>query len=147
MWMGGVPPLGYEPDGRTLRIVEEHAALVRHIFSRYLALGNVRLLQDELRKEGIGLPHRTTSGGKPIGGGAFTRGQLYHLLKNVIYTGRIGHREQVYPGQHAAIIDTETFERTQALLASQGAIDACWAAQAVALLPAPAERGRRAHDR
>ena len=25
MWMGGTPPLGYRPDGRTLAIIEEHA--------------------------------------------------------------------------------------------------------------------------
>ncbi|WP_139181813.1 recombinase family protein, partial [Edaphosphingomonas haloaromaticamans] len=36
MWMGGNPPLGYKPDGRTLAIVEEHADVVRHIFARYL---------------------------------------------------------------------------------------------------------------
>ena len=45
MWMGGVPPLGYAPNARSLTIVEEQAALVRHIFSRYLALGTVRLLE------------------------------------------------------------------------------------------------------
>ena len=40
MWMGGVPPLGYKPDGRSLAIVPEHATLARLIFDRYLALGN-----------------------------------------------------------------------------------------------------------
>lgn len=33
MWMGGNPPLGYKPDGRTLAIVEEHAEIVRRIFA------------------------------------------------------------------------------------------------------------------
>jgi site-specific DNA recombinase len=40
MWMGGTPPLGYKPDGRTLAIVEEQASLVRDIYRRYLELGN-----------------------------------------------------------------------------------------------------------
>jgi site-specific DNA recombinase len=44
--MGGTPPLGYEPNGRTLAIVEEHANLVHGIYRRYLAIGNVRLLAD-----------------------------------------------------------------------------------------------------
>jgi DNA invertase Pin-like site-specific DNA recombinase len=39
MWMGGTPPLGFAPDGRSLVVVEEHAALVRHLFARYLVLG------------------------------------------------------------------------------------------------------------
>ena len=38
MWMGGMPPLGYEPAGRTLKIVEVEAHTVRHIFERYLQL-------------------------------------------------------------------------------------------------------------
>ena len=48
MWMGGTCPIGYRPEGRSLAIVEEHAALVRRIFARYLELGNVRLLAVEL---------------------------------------------------------------------------------------------------
>ena len=56
MWMGGTPPLGYRPDGRTLAIVEDDAAVVRDIFTRYLELGNVRLLYNALLQEGIGVP-------------------------------------------------------------------------------------------
>jgi len=41
-WMGGIPPLGYEPDGRSPKIVDSHAAIIRNIFERYLELGNVR---------------------------------------------------------------------------------------------------------
>ncbi|MFN9578541.1 MAG: recombinase family protein [Novosphingobium sp.] len=48
MWMGGLPPLGYRPDGRSLAIIEEHAELVRSIYRRYLELGTVRLLADAL---------------------------------------------------------------------------------------------------
>jgi DNA invertase Pin-like site-specific DNA recombinase len=38
MWMGGIPPLGYEPDGRSLKVVEDHATMIRDIFERYLRL-------------------------------------------------------------------------------------------------------------
>ena len=41
MWMGGIPPLGYRPDGRSLAI-DDHAALVRQIYARYIELGTVR---------------------------------------------------------------------------------------------------------
>ena len=61
MWMGGNPPIGYRPDGRSLAIVEEDAALVRHVFGRYLELGNVRLLQTELLTNGVVTPNRTTA--------------------------------------------------------------------------------------
>jgi len=117
MWMGGTPPLGYSPNDRSLVIVEEHATLVRHLYRRYLALGSVRRLMEELAQRGVTVPPRTTVGGKPLGGGAFTRGQLYQILKNVIYTGRIGHKDKVYPGLHPAIIDEATFAAVQAMLA------------------------------
>ena len=106
MWMGGVPPLGYAPDGRSLVIVDEHAALIRTIFERYLALGAVRPLEQELLRQGITVPGRTTIGGKPTGGGQFSRGQLYKILSNVSYAGQIGHKDKVYPGLHQAIIAT-----------------------------------------
>jgi site-specific DNA recombinase len=117
MWMGGTPPLGYAPDGRSLSIVEPHAALTRHIFDRYLELGNVRVLAEELVRTGRLSPERRTGSGKTIGGRAFTRGQLYLMLKCITYTGQIGHRGTIYPGLHSAIIEPDTFARVQALLA------------------------------
>ena len=116
MWMGGVSPLGYRPDGRSLTIIEEHAALVRHIFARYLVLGSVRQLEAELKANGITAPARTTLSGKNMGGVPFTRGMLYLMLRRVVYTGRIAHRDKIYPGNHPAIVDDETFERVQAML-------------------------------
>lgn len=74
MSMGGVPPLGYRPDGRSLAVITEQAALVQHIFERYLVLGNVRRLAGELNEQGIIAPLRTTGTGRAIGGVAFTRG-------------------------------------------------------------------------
>src|SRR6478736_6825643 len=35
IWMGGVVPLGYRVQDRALHIVDEHAALIRHLFGRY----------------------------------------------------------------------------------------------------------------
>src|ERR1700754_2447638 len=81
MWMGGIPPLGYEPNGRSLKIATEHAKIVRHIFARYLALGNVRALETELNVGRVIAPLRKTATGKTIGGRPLSRGQLYAMLK------------------------------------------------------------------
>ena len=105
MWMGGTPPLGYQPDGRTLSIVEEHAALIRHIYRRYLVLGNVRTLANELEREGKVAPRRARISGTSYGGGALSRGQIYAILKNPIYAGDIAHGKLTYAGLHDAIID------------------------------------------
>src|SRR5215218_504642 len=45
IWMGGVVPLGYRVEHRALHVVEEHAAYVRTIFSRYRARASVGRLK------------------------------------------------------------------------------------------------------
>ena len=117
MWMGGTPPLGYKPDGRSLAIADEHAAIVREIYDRYLKLGNVRRLAEQLAVEGIRAPRRQRRSGDTFGGVAFSRGQLHAILKNPIYAGQIAHKDKVYKGQHEAIISQETWEEVQQRLA------------------------------
>lgn len=64
LWMGSSLPLGYRPNGRSLAIVEDHAAVVCAIFERYLGVGSARLLADVLRSAGIIIPIRTASTGR-----------------------------------------------------------------------------------
>ncbi len=117
MWMGGTPPLGYAPDGRSLQIVPGHAAIITRIFERYLALGSVRLLGDELEHDQIRAPVRTTAGGKTFGGRNFQRSQLYSMLRCPTYLGEIHHQGRAYKGLHPAILSQDTWEDVQAMLA------------------------------
>ena len=68
--------------------------------------------------EGIIAPRRVSNAGKVIGDVPFSRGTLYLMLRRVTYTGRIPHGDKIYPGNHPAIIDVETFDRVAALLAA-----------------------------
>ena len=113
MWMGGTPPLGYEPNGRSLSIVEEHAKIVRDIYRRYLTLGNVGLVAAELERNGVRAPERFSGAGRKFGQRPFSKGNLYFILKNPIYVGEIRHRDQTYAGQHAAIVDREIWDEVQ----------------------------------
>ncbi len=117
MWMGGLPPLGYKPDGRTLEIVPGHAEIVRDIYRRYLDSGNVRLLVDRLSVERIYTPVRQMANGRTFGGVPFSRGQIYAILKNPIYIGEIPHRDQRHKGLHQPIVDQQVWDATQTLLA------------------------------
>ncbi len=114
--MGGTPPLGYRPHERTLVIREDEATTVRHIFDRYLALGSVHALRDELAAQGIRSRPSKRTGGEA--GAPFGRGALYHLLANRLYVGEIVHKDASYPGQHPPIVTRETFDRVAALLAA-----------------------------
>jgi len=51
-----------------------------------------------------------------VGGKPFTRARLHQLLTNVIYTGQVRHRGEVYSGEHEAIVDRETWEKVHAQL-------------------------------
>lgn len=119
MWMGGVPPLGYDPvpGSRTLAINENEAATVRHIFQRYLELRSVHHVQAELAAAGIVSKRRITAAGNVVGGVPLTRGAIFHMLRGQIYLGKIRHKELVYPGLHEAIIEPDLFDRVQTQLA------------------------------
>lgn len=117
MWMGGMPPLGYEPDGRSLKVVDEHAALVRDIFTRYLALGSVRLVHEQLMAEDVKTPRRTLTSGRTIGGKPFMRSQLYRMLSSPVYVGEVHHRGKVYQGKHQGIIERDLWDAVQRQLA------------------------------
>lgn len=118
MWMGGQPPLGYDVKDRRLIVVPDEAEKVRHIFSRYLALRSVVALADELKQNGISTKARKRQDGTPYGGGPFSRGALFHLLRNRIYIGDIVHKQRSYAGAHDPIVEANVFEEVQRQLTS-----------------------------
>jgi DNA invertase Pin-like site-specific DNA recombinase len=113
MWMGGIVPLGYEVCDRRIVIDEREAETVRYIFRRYMELGCVRLLKEDLDRCGVASKRRTSKTGTESGGHSLSRGALYALLSNPIYVGEIRHKNLRHPGQHQAIMDRTVWERTQ----------------------------------
>lgn len=113
LWMGGVVPLGYDVDSRTLVVNAAEADTVREIFARYLDLGSVPALEAELAARGIMSKLRISKTGKRSGGKPITRGALYTLLQNRIYLGKICHKGEAFEGAHAAIVDHALFDRVQ----------------------------------
>ncbi len=106
IFMGGVPPLGYDVQARKLIVNEDAAANVRFIFKRFSEIGSGTTLLRELAQRGI-----TTRQGKPI-----TKGFLYRLLNNRAYLGEAVHKGTSYPGEHDAIIDQELWDSVRAIL-------------------------------
>jgi site-specific DNA recombinase len=118
IWMGGQVPLGYEVRDRQLVINEAEATAVRHIFTRYCELGSVRLLKEELDRNGVRSKVRVSKDGVESGGQAFSRGALYTLLRNPIYVGEIRHKGVCHPGQHAPIVDRAMWDKVAQLLSA-----------------------------
>lgn len=116
MWMGGYVPLGYDADGRTLKINAEEAGTIRTLYDLYLKHKLIRLVKEEAVKLGLRSKLRTSSKGITRGGRYFDRGQIHHMLSNPIYAGRIRHKRDVYEGLHAAIIEPDVWDRVQIML-------------------------------
>jgi DNA invertase Pin-like site-specific DNA recombinase len=117
-WTGGTVPLGYEAKDKKLVINPKEAETVRTIFNQYLQLKSFSLLVQDLDKRGIVTKRRDTKVPKYRGGIPFTYGPLAHLLKNRIYLGEMHHSGKWYPAEHRRILDQNTFNQVQALLAA-----------------------------
>ncbi|MEP2532728.1 recombinase family protein [Shimia sp.] len=123
LWMGGNVPLGYEPDGRTLRINPDEAEVVRKIYDLYDDWGAMNFVREAAARLDLRSKSRRAPDGKQRGGNLMSRGQLHHILTNPIYAGRIRHKGKAFEGQHPAIIDPVRWDALQERL-SDGAVKA-----------------------
>ncbi|OJF97347.1 resolvase [Rhizobium sp. 58] len=106
MWMGGCPPLGYQVKDRKLVENPGDAAHVRWVFARFIEIGSGTELARELAERGV-----TTAKGHLI-----DKKFIYRMLNNRVYIGEAVHKGTGYPGEHAAIIDNETWDKVHAIL-------------------------------
>ena len=118
LWMGGSVPLGYINQDKKLVIVPDEAETVRWIFQKYLELGAIGPLLQELDRVGLKTKPRRYADGRVVGGGRFGKGGLNHLLKNRCYIGELVHRGEIHAADHAPILDNGLFEAVQAKLAA-----------------------------
>jgi site-specific DNA recombinase len=118
IWMGGQVPLGYINMDKKLFVVTEEAERVRWIFRRYLELGAIGPLLQELDRVGIPTKRRHLSSGRIVGVGRFGKGGLNHLLKNRSYIGEIEHRGEFYAACHEPILERSLFEAVQDKMAA-----------------------------
>ena len=119
MWMGGSVPVGYLVKDRKLVVNEPQAENVRHVMARYLVLGSVVELVDELERDGYRTEIKTSVTGNTSGGVLYSRGMLYRLLTNPVYRGIISHKGEVYPGEHEPIVCEELWRRVQTTMAER----------------------------
>ena len=119
MWMGGNVPLGYDASGGTLVVNPIAAETVRHIFAFYREFGCVRLVKEEADRLVLRTKRRVMANGAERGSKPFSRGHIYSLLSNPIYTGQIVHKDRLYTGQHTALIYDEISTYVRARLTAK----------------------------
>ena len=118
IWVGGPLPLGYRCVDKKVVLVPEEADAVRTIFARYLALGSIGALIDDLDRRGIRTKANGLADGCQRGGIRFGVGALAYLLKNRFYIGEVVYRGEVHRGEHEPILERDLFEAVQAKLAA-----------------------------
>ena len=120
----GKAPLGYinvrarDENGREVRTItldEERAPLIRLAFIEY-ATGNwtVRQLADHLNTLGLNIPPTPRRPAKSI-----TATRLHEILRHPYYKGIVTFQGVEYPGKHEPLVDSQTWQTVQAILASR----------------------------
>src|SRR6266852_3600198 len=102
LWVGGPVPLGYAAVDKKILVVPAEAAAVRTIFARYLELGSVRALAEDLDRRGIRSKLRRRSRGRGEGLPDNDRDLLERHLERVTLTPNhleLRLRELVEPTQ------------------------------------------------
>jgi site-specific DNA recombinase len=117
MWMGGTLPLGYTVSDRKLVIVLAEAETVGWSstdISNWARCGCCSSISTRDRSD------QSSAGREMVLLRVASRfhGERSTLLSNPTYVGEIGHKGARYPGQHAAILDREVWERAEAQLRS-----------------------------
>ena len=106
MWMGGVPPYGYQVENRKLLVDLEAAEHVRWIFARFIEIGSCTILAREVEAKGL----RTSRSNR------IDKKYLYRMLSNRAYIGEAVHKGESYPGEHDPIIDRGLWDKVHLIL-------------------------------
>ena len=113
LWINGVAPYGYTKNENSVLIPEApYDKNVQEIFDKYLELGTVEKLRSYLAENKI--YSRSDK--------EFSRGNIYKILSNKVYIGKLQHKDKVYEGKHNALINNETFNKVQELLQENSAV-------------------------
>jgi DNA invertase Pin-like site-specific DNA recombinase len=116
MWMGGRPPLGYDVVDRKLIINEPEAEIIKYIFIHYAERNSNETLPqliDKLKIRGYKNKSWNTQTGKYIEGNEIDLADLYRILNNYLYLGKIKFKDNIYDGEHTAIISQELWDKVQ----------------------------------
>ena len=117
-WTGGVAPLGYRVDKENKKLIidPESAKVVKEIFDLYLKGNSTLKIVQIFNEKGYKTKRIPCKNGKTIGEVKYSVARIQWMLRHPVYMGKASYNGQIYDGEHEAIIDEETFKRTQALL-------------------------------
>jgi site-specific DNA recombinase len=120
IWMGGMPPLGYDVAERKLVINAEEAKVVREMFTRFAQVPSMDTLVRDLRVRGVTSKAWTTQKGVTRAGRLIEKTYVYKIFNNAVYLGVAAYKGQHFTGQHEGIIKQDIWDQVHEHLKSGG---------------------------
>ena len=100
---GGLTPFGYIRQDKKLIPHSKEAEEIKSIFETYIESGSTAKTYQMLKDKGV----------KNKLGKNFSKTNISHILRNVIYIGKVLHNGEIYQGIHEPIISEEIFALAQ----------------------------------
>jgi len=122
MWMGGMPPFGYDVRDRKLVVNPDEAKIVQELFARFAVTPSMATLVKDLRARNVRTKSWITQTGIDRKGRLIDKGFIYKLFRNPVYIGIAAHKGKHYPGEHEAIVPKDIFDRVQSHLSTGGTL-------------------------
>lgn len=116
MWMGGVPPLGYDVVDKKLLINPAEAETVQACFRTYLSRSGLIETVLELNRQKLTTKSFVSRKGRVQQAKPWVAKELHRVLSNAVYRGMIHHKAHEYPGAHEAIITEDLWAAVQTKL-------------------------------
>mgnify|MGYP001818185459 CR=1 FL=1 len=96
-----------------LVINADEAPTVQRLFELYDQHGSLATVEREADHIGLRSKHHRFRSGREQGGNRMSGGQIHKILLNPVYLGKTRHKDKLWPGKHAAIIDEDLWDRVQ----------------------------------
>ena len=118
MWMGSIPPFGYDVVDKKLVPNKKEAETINYMFEEYLKSPSLRILSQTLKEKGIKSKTWKSEKGNIIGGKHLSKNVIARMLRDPIYIGKITNKKtnDVFNGKHKAILDKELFDAVKTKL-------------------------------
>lgn len=113
IWMGGNLPLGYDLRNRKLIINENEAKIIKTLYREFLETGSITETARKLNQLQFTTKNWISTKGKVHKGNKFDVKNVRNILDNPLYMGKIKHKNNIYDGQHEAIITEEVWNQAQ----------------------------------
>jgi site-specific DNA recombinase len=115
LWTGGSVPFGYRNDNGHLLLVPDEASVVNEIFQLHLDHHSALSIAKTLNARAC--PSRARVRKTRPDAGGWCKASVLRALQNPVYIGKIPYQNELFDGEHDAIVDPEVFARAQYLLA------------------------------